>query len=163
MSKVLVADDNPGIRELIKLVLTAEGHDITEAVNGEWAYATAVSERPDLILLDVMMPVMDGFEALKRLRENPLTEAIPVVLLTAVPARKGERAGMKLGVTHYITKPFDSETVRSVVRVALREAAGKDVKDPGDTALPGWQSWAFQGRKSSVPESQRVIRTGKSP
>ena len=134
MSKVLVADDNPNIRELIKVVLTAEGHDIAEAVNGEKAYATAVSERPDLILLDVMMPVMDGFEALKRLRENPLTGAIPVVLLTAVPATKGEREGMDLGVSHYITKPFDSAMVKSAVRVALREAASATSEVTSDHA-----------------------------
>jgi len=123
MTKVLVVDDNASIREFIKIVLTAEGHTIAEASNGERAYATAVSERPDLILLDVLMPVMDGFEALKRLRENPLTEAIPVVLLTAVPANKGEREGMKWGVKHYINKPFDSEMVKAVVRVALRQAS----------------------------------------
>ena len=130
MTKVLVADDNEGIRELVKTVLTPEGYEIVEAVNGERAYTAAVSDKPDLVLLDITMPVMDGFEVLQKLRGNPLTEAIPVVFITAMPPGKGELAGMKLGVGHYISKPFDSQTIKAVVSIALRDAttAIDDVK-----------------------------------
>jgi len=123
MAKILVADDHKGTRMILRGILEEQGHEIIECEDGGPAYATAVSERPDLILLDVQMPEMDGFEVLTRLRENPITEASRVVLLTSVAAEEGEGAGMELGVNHYIMKPIDADTVRLTVRVALREEA----------------------------------------
>ena len=98
------------------------GYDMLEAANGEEGFEKASSQQPDIILLDVMMPVMDGFETLKRLKENPATKTIPVIMLTAMSAARGEQAGLEMGVSHYLTKPFNPGTVEIAVRVALREA-----------------------------------------
>ncbi len=121
MAKILVAEDAKPIRGILADILSDAGHDVIEAVDGGMALDKACREDPDLVLLDVMMPVMDGFEVLKRLRENPNTQTIPVVLLTAMDATKGERAALNLGVTHYITKPWEDETLQTVIRVALRD------------------------------------------
>ena len=121
LAKVLVADDERNVRLSLVYILFDAGYDVIEAEDGPMALEMACQERPDLILLDVVMPGMDGFRVLEKIRENPATEAIPVVMLTALPAEEGERDGMKLGVTHYITKPWDPETVELTARVALRD------------------------------------------
>ena len=123
MAKVLVAEDEQPIRIVLADTLLDAGYDVIEATDGGAAFEKACLEHPDIILLDVMMPVMDGFGVLKRLRETPSTEAIPVVLLTAVPAAEGERAGSQLGVQHYITKPWTPDTLELTLKVALRSAA----------------------------------------
>ena len=126
MAKVLIAEDDPGTRRILTKILASDGYEVIETADGGSAYLMAVSERPDLILLDVMMPVMDGFDVLRRLRKNPDTEATNVVLLTGVSAETGELKAMKLGVKHYITKSMglDPETVRLVVKIALTEQVG---------------------------------------
>ena len=121
---ILVADDHPNTRAGLVAVLDGTGYEVIEAGNGREALELAVHEQPDLILLDVWMPVMDGFEVLQKLRETPATKSVPVILLTALEAREGERTAMDLGVTHYITKSWDPGTLETAVRVALREAEG---------------------------------------
>ena len=120
MTKVLVVDDEQDIRDLLVDTLSDAGYEVIEAKNGGSAIDKAFLELPDVILLDVWMPVMDGFEVLKKLRENPATEAIPVILLTALPQSHGSKPSWELGVRHYIEKPFDSDHVQLAVKVALR-------------------------------------------
>ena len=120
--KILIADDEPNIREIIKRVLAEDGREIIEADNGASAYEAVCSRKPDLTLLDVWMPGMDGFEVLRRLRENPATKTAPVILMTSLAAVQGEAAGRRLGVNHYIMKPLDLDSVALAVRVALRES-----------------------------------------
>jgi CheY-like chemotaxis protein len=84
MTKVLVAEDDSDTRDMLADILYDYGYDVIEAKNGGVAFEKACEENPDLILLDVSMPVMDGWEVLKRLRENPTTKATPVVMLTAL-------------------------------------------------------------------------------
>jgi len=122
MARVLVADDEQDIREALVDILLNAGHDVIEAEDGDAALKKGGQEYPDIILLDVMMPLMDGFEVLRRLRESPDTEDIPVVMLTAVEAAKGEGVAMELGVEHYITKPWEPGVVEATIRVLLREA-----------------------------------------
>ena len=122
MTKALVVEDERDIRQLLVDNLFDFGYDVLESRDGGEAVQMASQELPDLIFLDVMLPVMDGFKVLRELRENPLTEAIPVILLTAVGAPEGEQRAMDLGVRHYISKPFEPETLRATLRVALREA-----------------------------------------
>ena len=121
MSRILVVDDHPNTRLIIKHVLISEGHEVIEADNGVSAFEAISSEKPDLTLLDVEMPGMDGFEVLRRLRENHSFEAAPIILLTSLEAAQGEAAGRRLGVNHYIMKPLDLDTLALAVRVALRE------------------------------------------
>ncbi len=126
MKTVLAVDDEADIRNLLVDTLLDAGYLAIEAANGVSAFEKAAGEHPDLILLDVWMPGMDGFEVLRRLKGDPRTEAIPVILLTAVPAHQGEHLGMELGVTHYISKPWDPGLLEAVVRVALTEETQSD-------------------------------------
>ena len=109
-----------------------------EAKDGGEAFQIACQQLPDLIVLDVMMPVMDGFEVLRKLRETPPTEAIPVILLTAVRVLEGEQEAMKLGVHHYISKPFDPGMLQTTVRVALRDAGKMENNDYLDDSTKVW-------------------------
>ena len=136
MTKVLVAEDERHIRELLVDTLFDLGCDVIECADGGETLEKACSELPDLILLDVMMPVMDGFEVLSKLRENPSTEAIPIIMLTAVPAAEGEQDANRLGVHHYISKPFDPDMLEATINVALREA-NTDTEERHDS-VPVW-------------------------
>ena len=132
MERVLVVEDDKDLRNLVVDILKDAGYDVTEAVDGGMAVEKARTERPDVILLDVMMPVMDGFEVLTKLRQDPATRATPVVILSAFPAVIGELRAWRLGARHYIRKPFDPEQVESTVRIALREfgtSVGDEVSD----------------------------------
>ena len=108
MTQVLVVDDEILIRELLSESLSGEGYQVVGAENGNVGLEVARQERPDIILLDVLMPVMDGFHMLRELRVNPLTRHVPVVLLTTLPPDEGESIGIQLGVSHYLTKPWDT-------------------------------------------------------
>lgn len=121
MARVLVVDDEPDLRNLVADILIDAGHDVTTAKDGGAALEKAGIKQPDIILLDVMMPVMDGFEVLKRLRASPIDSAIPVVMLTVWPVMWDELEAWRLGVRHYITKPFDPERLELTVKVALSE------------------------------------------
>lgn len=122
MTRVLVVDDERNIREVLIRTISRWGYEVIEAERGAEALEKVRHEAPDIILLDVSMPQMDGFEVLKRLREDPATRAMPVVLLTTFSHRQGEIVGMRLGVNHYIVKPCEPDVLRSTIEVALREA-----------------------------------------
>ena len=127
MTKVLIIDDDRSVRELLKRALAKAGYDVIETKDGSEGFERARYERPSVILLDVMMPRMNGFEVLEKLKGNHITEAIPVILLTGVEAAEGEQTAMRLGVRHYITKPWEPGVVESAVKVALAEdQAGND-------------------------------------
>ena len=161
MTKALVVDDEQDIRDLLVDTLVDAGYDVIEARNGGEAFELACQEYPDIILLDVWMPVMDGFEVLKRPRETPTTEAIPVILLMALSAGEGEQVGMELGVTHYITKPFDPGMVEAALKVALREAGTTNDEDVRDYDSPVWQGATSHRKQSDATDQQTVIRTGE--
>lgn len=158
MTKVLVAEDERLIRDLLVDTLYDCGYDVMEARDGREAFRIARMEHPDLILLDVMMPEMNGFEVLQRLRETPDTEAIPVIMLTAVPAASGELEAMKFGVKHYISKPFDPDVLESTVKVALRDATV--VTDEPSRPTEVWGGSTSQRSTFVAPDSQQYIRLG---
>lgn len=122
MPTVLVVDDEWDIRELLVDTLLDSGLEVIEAADGETALERIRYSRPDLVLLDLWMPGMDGFALLEHLRADPDNQNIPVVILTAMPASEGEKAGLDMGVTHYLNKPWEPGVVEAAVRVALREA-----------------------------------------
>jgi flagellar protein FlaH len=157
LAKVLIADDEKNVRLSLVYILFDAGYDVIEAEDGAAAVQKAVLEQPDIILLDVMMPVMNGFEVLNKLRENPATETIPVVLLTGLPPAEGESEGMNFGVSHYITKPWEPETVESTVRVALREA--KSTAGGEGHRLEMSAGSAAQRKAPSDSESQQYIKS----
>ncbi|MCK4549979.1 MAG: response regulator [Candidatus Krumholzibacteria bacterium] len=104
--KILVVDDEVNITQILEFSIGAEGYEVITAANGEEAIDKARREQPDLIILDVMMPKIDGYEACRILKANPLTKGIPVVLLTAKGRDIDKRLGYEVGATDYIIKPF---------------------------------------------------------
>lgn len=105
--RVLVADDDPDILDLLTLNLECHGYQVHPAVDGEEARNLALRLIPDLIVLDVMMPKMDGLEVLAALKAHPQTRDIPVVMLTAKASDSDVWQGWQAGADYYITKPFD--------------------------------------------------------
>jgi diguanylate cyclase (GGDEF)-like protein len=119
-SSILIVDDSPYLLKLVRAALYGEPVEIHSVEGGEAAISTAASLRPSLILLDVDLPEMDGFEVCRRLKANPATESIPVLFLTADVAVGDQVKGLNLGAAGYITKPFKAEDLRARVRGALR-------------------------------------------
>lgn len=116
---ILVVDDEPAVVRLVELNLTQEGHQVRTAGDGEEALASVAQQRPDLVVLDVMMPKLDGFETLKRLKSDPVTADIPILMLTARAQDEDVFEGYGTGAQWYLTKPFDPMELRRVVRHLL--------------------------------------------
>ena len=116
---VLVAEDDEDILALVVFDLEDEGYEVLTARNGTDAVALALARRPDLILLDVAMPGLDGYEVTRRLRADELTRGTPVVLLTARAQVKDVIAGFEAGANDYVTKPFRPDELRTRLHAAL--------------------------------------------
>ncbi len=113
--KILVIEDEPGLRENLSILLGLEGYETVTAKNGSDGIQTAITELPDLILCDIAMPSVSGYDVLKFLKNNQSTANIPVVFVTAKADRKDIQFGMELGADDYLTKPFTrDELIRSV-------------------------------------------------
>ena len=119
MTRVLVVDDEAPIRLLCRVNLEAEKMEVLEAADGESGLETARVEKPDVVLLDVMMPGMDGFEVAERLLDDDATREIPLVFLTARAELRDRARGLELGGVDYITKPFNPVELASVVESLL--------------------------------------------
>jgi DNA-binding response OmpR family regulator len=119
VTKVLVIDDEAPIRLLCRVNLEAEKMDVVEAANGEEGLELARRENPDIVLLDVMMPGMDGWQVAERLFESKETSQIPLVFLTARAELRDRARGLELGGVDYITKPFNPVELASVVENLL--------------------------------------------
>ncbi len=119
MKKVLVVDDSNVLRKIVSFNLQKEGYEVLEARNGVEALQLVEKTAPDLIILDVMMPEMDGFEVLRRLRADPNFRTIPVIILTAKGGEEDQRTAVNLGANGFLTKPFSPlkllEEVRRVI------------------------------------------------
>jgi DNA-binding response OmpR family regulator len=116
---VLVAEDDEDILELVVFDLEDEGYDVMTARNGEDAVTLALERAPDLVLLDVAMPGLDGYEVTRRLRAEQATRAIPVVLLTARAQVRDVIEGFEAGANDYVTKPFRPDELRTRLHAAL--------------------------------------------
>jgi DNA-binding response OmpR family regulator len=126
LSKVLAIDDSASIHALLSVHFQGEPIELRSAYDGETALWTINKWCPDLILLDVDMPGMDGFEVYSRLRENVLTINIPVIFLTSSAATDQKVWGLDLGASDYITKPFEPKELLARVRAALRSKSRMD-------------------------------------
>jgi diguanylate cyclase (GGDEF)-like protein len=134
--RVLVADDDPDILTVVKVNLELDGFELETAVDGEDALQKATSQPPNVIILDIMMPRMDGLTALHRLRSQASTASIPIILLTARGLPEDRVRGLELGADDYITKPFDITELAARVRAVLRRTqAARDLSPL--TGLPG--------------------------
>ncbi|MBT2211778.1 MULTISPECIES: response regulator transcription factor [Actinomadura] len=123
-ARLLVVDDEPTIRELLAASLRFAGFAVTSAATGEEAVAAAARERPDLVLLDVMLPDLDGFSVIARLRERG--GPLPVLFLTARDAPSDKVRGLTAGGDDYVTKPFDLEELIARIRAVLRRSGGPE-------------------------------------
>ncbi len=118
---VLVADDEPRITKLVSIALTDEGFRVISAATGEEALARAEEIRPDIVLLDIVLPDLDGIEVMRRLRER---RPVPVILLTAKGSATDKAKGLDLGADDYIAKPFHPDELAARVRAVIRRATG---------------------------------------
>jgi DNA-binding response OmpR family regulator len=116
---VLVADDDPDIRSLVALRLERSGYEVVAAGDGEQALAAALERAPDLALLDVMMPKLDGYEVTERLRQQEATRHLPVILLTARVQESDIARGVEAGADDYVKKPFSTSELRDRVQAVL--------------------------------------------
>lgn len=121
MTKILVVEDEPGIRMTLSFMLKAEGFDVTAAENGRAGIEAARAKTPDLILCDINMPEMNGFEVLEQLRQEPALAATPFVFLTARIDRSDMRRGMNLGADDYLTKPFTRDELMETVNARIKK------------------------------------------
>jgi two-component system sensor histidine kinase/response regulator len=117
--RVLVADDEENNRTLLRELLQAHGHEVTEAVDGEQALQEVASSSPDVVILDVMMPKLDGFAVCRRLKEDPRTATVPILLITALAERQDRLTGIGAGANDFLTKPIDTRDVLLRVRNAI--------------------------------------------
>ena len=122
MYTVLIADDEHNIRHILDFSLHAEGFDVVSAHDGDEALAQARERKPDLIILDVMMPGKGGIETCRTLKQEPETASIPVILLTARASKADRTAGEEAGADDYITKPFSPQKVIEAVQNILGAA-----------------------------------------
>jgi DNA-binding response OmpR family regulator len=121
---VLVADDDPDILALVRFRLEREGYDVVSAPDGQAALELALDHTPDLAVLDVMMPRLDGYEVTRRLREHETTKGMPIILLTAQVGESALERGFEMGADGYVTKPFSPQMLREQVQAALGARTG---------------------------------------
>jgi CheY-like chemotaxis protein len=117
MARILLINDEPDLLAMCQLILESAGHAVFRALNPRDALRRAAAERPDAVLLDLVMPAMSGEEVLKRLRESPSTTDIPVVIMSALP--DAEQRAAELGVAGFVAKPFDPDALTEAMSKAL--------------------------------------------
>lgn len=126
MKTVLIAEDNPINRELLRELLEVRGYAVTEACNGQEAVAMVEQGSPDIVLLDIGMPVLDGFGVVRKLRENPRFTSLPVVAVTAYAMQGDREKIMDSGFDGYLSKPVDSKSlIQELERLIVSEEHGR--------------------------------------
>jgi DNA-binding response OmpR family regulator len=121
MAKILIAEDERDIRDLITFTLRYAGHEVIQATNGEEAYALAQQEKPHLVLMDVRMPRMTGYDACRALKADETTRDIPVVFLSAKGQEAEVQTGLEVGAADYILKPFSPDQLTKRVSEILAQ------------------------------------------
>ncbi len=120
---VLIAEDDPEIANFVKFKLEKSGLEVMHGENGKVALELINENKPDLVILDIMMPIMDGFEVLRLMKENPETRGIPVIMLTAKGMEADVLKGFETGAVDYITKPFSVSELAVRVKSVLARGA----------------------------------------
>ena len=123
MAKILLAEDEKQIGDMIAFNLTNSGHQVIRAGDGEQALQLAANGTPDLIMLDAMMPVLSGFEVLRRLKADATLRAIPVIMVTAKGHERDVLSGLRGGAVDYVVKPFSLKELAARVELALAKEA----------------------------------------
>lgn len=122
MNKILIVDDDIAINELVKINLELSGYKVIQAPDGIKGFALAKQELPNAIILDVMMPEVDGYTVAQRIRQNPTTKNIPILMLTALSQLNDKVKGFDIGVDDYLVKPFEMEELKVRLRAILKRS-----------------------------------------
>lgn len=169
MSKVMVVEDDASLREIYGIRITAEGYDVVSAGDGEEALAMAVREKPDLILSDVMMPKISGFDMLDILRTTPETANIKVIMMTALSAEDQRQRGERLGADRYLVKSqVGIEDVINTIHEVLGDRAAPVAPEPAtsvaaDTAAPAPMTTPAMPDQNMVQPSAAMPATPVEP
>lgn len=160
--KILVVDDEDPIREMIAMALEGQGYNVLEAADGRAAHNLCIDQRPDLILLDWMMPGLDGIELARRLQRDDHTREIPIIMLTAKAEEDSRVKGLETGVDDYITKPFSVRELIARVKAVLRRthagSAEKAIEAFGLRLDPVSQRVSIEGKAISLgPTEYRLL------
>jgi DNA-binding response OmpR family regulator len=119
MSRILVVDDDLAVRELIEITLHQAGYEVLSAADGKTAVEIAQKEKPDLVLLDVRLPVLDGYQACKQITSDPMTKHVPVVFVSARGQIEEIQMGLSAGAVDYFVKPFSTELLKKRIQELL--------------------------------------------
>ena len=120
MTRVLTVDDSKTMRDMLAVTLRTAGYDVLQAENGQEGLDSIRSLHPGLVLLDVMMPTMNGYDVCKAVRENPEFDDVKIILLTAKGQEADRERGINVGATQYLTKPFDPDELLNIAKEMLR-------------------------------------------
>ena len=123
MAKILVVEDEPEIRILVKTILEKAGYSVVEAEDGEAALRLVNEEEPDLVLLDVMIPCIEGWEVCRRIRENEATRRIPIIMVTVRTTDEDIQRSVECGANAHINKPFDQKELLDTIKKLLGETS----------------------------------------
>jgi len=156
--RILVVDDNPNNVDILKTRLESHGYEIVTAADGEAALIRAVEDAPDLILLDLMMPGVDGLEVCRRLKSNRNVPFTPIVIITAKSDAKDVIAGLGAGADEYLTKPVDHASLVARVASMLRIKALQDTVEAQRRQIATWNEALQQKVKAQVDELDRLGR-----
>ncbi|MBN2048303.1 MAG: response regulator [Anaerolineaceae bacterium] len=168
---ILIADDNAVVREMLGELLESPGYHIIYADNGENAVSKAIEVVPDLVLLDVMMPKLNGFEVCEQLRAHPLLAEVPILMVTALDDRDSRVRGIKAGADDFITKPFYGEELQARVKTVIRlnryrgllderaklEKLNLELATAYDATIKGWARALELRDQETEGHSQRVV------
>ena len=156
--KIMIVDDDPNIQQLISLYLTREGFDVTTASAGDEALRLFKSDPPNLMLLDIMLPVMDGWQVCREVRK---VSNIPIIMLTAKDETFDKVLGLELGADDYIVKPFDTKELVARIKAVLRRfqtvdnpGASKELSFPGLTINISQYTVTYLGRPLEMPPKE---------
>ena len=157
-ARILIVDDNPTNVKVLQTRLAAEGYEVITASDGEEGLATARQQTPDLILLDVMMPKLDGFEVCRRLRGDPTFPFTPIIMVTAMADSRDVIAGLEAGGDEYLTKPVDHAALAARVRSMLRIKRLHDTAEALAAEVKEWNASLERRVAEQVAELDRVGR-----
>ena len=155
--KIMIVDDDPNIQQLISLYLTREGFDVTTAAAGDEALRLFKSDPPNLMLLDIMLPVMDGWQVCREVRK---VSNIPIIMLTAKDETFDKVLGLELGADDYIVKPFDTKELVARIKAVLRRfqttesGPAKELSFPGLTINISQYTVTYLGRPLEMPPKE---------
>ncbi len=145
MSRVLVIEDDPAISQLLRIILENHGHEVIVADDGSRGVATATRRTPDAIILDVMMPFMDGFAVLEALRDDERTATIPVMMLSAIQKEAVEERCYRMGAQMFVRKPFDPDMLLGTLQELLASPPPLQIeqvaREPGEMPLSVILAW----------------------